>query len=147
MKIVIIHWTLWNPNENRFPWLKVELEKLWHQVWIPKLSTPENQTPKIWCDELQAQVPFVFDEETVLIGHSLWATYLLHILDIDRMVPIKHAIFVSWFINKLWIEEFDILNKPFLDREFDFERVKKNKCLSWAKGSLCFIQRSWIIVG
>ena len=126
MKIVIIHWTFWSPEENRFPWLQKELEAQWHSVRIPKMSTPENQSPTVRCDELQKQVPFIFDNDTILIGHSLWATYLLHILDRERKMPVKQAIFVSWFTHELWNQTFDILNKPFIQKDFDRERIKKN---------------------
>ena len=126
MKVVIIHGTFGSPEENWFPWLKKQLEAQWHKVWIPKLSTPENQSPSVRCDELQAQVPFVFDSDTVLIWHSLGATYLLHILDRERKEPIKKAIFVSWFIHELWLPKFDILNAPFIEKSFDRERIKKN---------------------
>lgn len=101
MKYVIIHGTFGNPDENRFPWLKTQLASQGHQVWVPRMSTPVHQTPEKWCEELQSQVPFVFDEETVLIGHSLGATYLLHVLDRDREVPVHKAIFVSGFANTL----------------------------------------------
>ena len=71
MKIVIIHGTLGNSKRNWFPWLKDILEKQGHQVWTPDLPTPNNQTPDHRCEELQKQVPFIFDQDTVLIGHSL----------------------------------------------------------------------------
>lgn len=126
MKIVIIHWTFWHPEENRFPRIKKELEKLWHQVFIPKLPTPESQTPQHRCEQLQKQVPFVFGKDTILVGHSLWATYLLHILDRERSEPVKKAIFISGFVHLLGNEIFDLLNKPFLSDDFNRERIKKN---------------------
>lgn len=126
MKVVIIHGTFGSPEENWFPWLKQKLEALWHNVRVPKFSTPENQSPSVRCDELQQQVPFIFDHDTVLVGHSVWATYLLYILDRERKEPIKKAIFVSWFVHKLWNIKFDTLNKSFIERDFDRERIKKN---------------------
>ena len=126
MKVVIIHGTFGSPQENWFPWLKQKLEAQWHSVRVPKLSTPENQLPSVRCDELQQQVPFIFDNDTVLIGHSLGATYLLHILDRERKESVKKAIFVSWFVHDLWNPKFDILNKPFIEKKFDRERIKKN---------------------
>jgi predicted alpha/beta hydrolase family esterase len=126
MKIVIIHGTFWHPEENRFPWLKKELELLWHEVYIPKLPTPENQTPSHRCESLQKQVPFIFDKDTILVWHSLWATYLLHILDRERKEPVKKAIFVSWFVHLLWNETFDMLNQSFLYDHFNREKIRSN---------------------
>jgi predicted alpha/beta hydrolase family esterase len=126
MKIVVIHWTFGHPQENRFPWLKKELQNLWHEVYIPKFPTPENQTPENRCNELQKQAPFIFDKDTILIGHSLWATYLLHILDRERKEPVRKSIFVSWFVHELGNKTFDILNKPFLSDSFNREKIKHN---------------------
>lgn len=126
MKIVIIHGTFGTPEENRFPWVKHELKKLGHEVYVPKLPTPENQTPQSRCNELQRQVPFVFDQDTVLIGHSLWATYLLHILDRERTEAVKKTILVSWFAHLLGNETFDTINAPFLSDTFDRARIQQN---------------------
>lgn len=126
MNIVIIHGTFGNPNENRFPWLKKQLESQWHKVWVPHFPTPENQSLSTRCNALQDKVPFVFDENTVLIWHSLWATYLLHILDRDRDITISKAIFVSGFVHELWNEKFDLLNKSFIEKDFDWDRIRKN---------------------
>lgn len=126
MKIVIIHGTGGNPNENRFPRLKKELENDGHQVRIPAFPTPENQNIESRCDVLQTQVPFKFDEETILIWHSLWATYILNILDAERETPIAKAILVSGFTKELWNEKFDKLNKPFLKKDFNRDRISDN---------------------
>lgn len=128
MKVVIIHGTFWSPDENWFPWLKEQLEQKGHQIWIPRLPTPQDQTPIVWSNELQRQVPFLFDTDTdtVLIGHSLGATYLLHILDQERAWPVGRAIFVSGFADRLGIDDFDCLNAPFIEREFDREKIKSN---------------------
>ncbi len=67
MKVVIIHGTFGNPKENRFPRLKNQIEAKGHEVRVPHFPTPQNQNIKSRCDELQKQVPFEFDEETVLI--------------------------------------------------------------------------------
>jgi predicted alpha/beta hydrolase family esterase len=60
------------------------------------------------------------------VGHSLWATYLLHILDRERREPLRKAIFVSWFIHELGNITFDKLNKPFLSDTFNRERIRHN---------------------
>lgn len=39
---------------------------------------------------------YEFDQDTVLIGHSAWATAILSILEVLEK-PIKKAILVSWF--------------------------------------------------
>lgn len=125
-KLVIIHGTFGHPEENRFPRLTQESLQLGYDVYVPTFPTPENQTPQTRCDTLQKQVPYIFDSNTTLVGHSLWATYLLHILDQERKEPIQKAILVSWFVHTLWIDLYDKLNKPFLEKQFDRTRIQKN---------------------
>ncbi len=48
--IIIIHGTGGDPNENWFPWLKSELEKLNCRVLFPKFPTPENQSLQNWLN-------------------------------------------------------------------------------------------------
>ena len=45
---IIIHGTYGNPDENWFPWLKIELEKIGYQVYVPTFPTPENQNLEAW---------------------------------------------------------------------------------------------------
>ena len=124
MDVVILHGTKGSPNGNWFPWLKKECEKLGHSVFVPKFPTPENQSVKNWCKELDKQAP-IFGKDTIIIGHSCGATYLLHILETIKR-PIAQSIFVSCFIDKLGYPEFDLLNKSFVEHEFNWEKIKKN---------------------
>ncbi|GHU08673.1 hypothetical protein FACS189431_5350 [Alphaproteobacteria bacterium] len=124
-KFVILHGTEGTPESNWFPWLRKELEKRGHEVFVPKLPTPENQSVEKWCEALQKQTPWVFGKDTVLIGHSCGATYMLNILNRDRPEPIVASIFVSGFLHDLGNEHFDKLNHTFTHQDFDFTQIKK----------------------
>ncbi len=124
MDVIILHGTGGNPNGNWFPWLKQKLEQKGYNVYIPEFPTPENQSVKSWCDALDKQAP-IFGKDTILIGHSCGATYLLHILEVLKE-PIKQSIFVSGFLDKLGNPEFDELNKSFVEHDFSWEKIKKN---------------------
>jgi predicted alpha/beta hydrolase family esterase len=78
------------------------------------------------CQGLLAQVPFTFDNDTILIGHSLGAVLALDVLNRERKEPVKKAILVSGFLHKLGNDEFDTLNAPFIEREWNREQIKKN---------------------
>ncbi len=122
--IFIIHGAYGNPEENWFPWLKNKLENLWTRVFVPKFPTPENQSLENWKKIFEEYKPYI-DENTIVIWHSLAPAFLLDLLEnIDK--PIKVAFFVSGFIGLLWNPDFDNINKSFVDRDFDWETIKKN---------------------
>lgn len=126
MRYVIIHGTFGNAQENRFPWLKEQLELQGHEVRVPELPTQEEGMHEARCAELQKQVPFTFDNDTMLIGHSLGAVFVLDILNRERKKPVKKAILVSGFLHALGNQTFDTLNAPFLQQKWNREEVKKN---------------------
>ncbi len=126
MKIVILHGTDGSPEGNWFPWLKSELEKLGHEVFVPRFPTPENQSLENWCKALREQAPFEFDGDTILIGHSCGATYILDILNQKREIPVAAAILASGFFKDLGDDFFDSLNKTFTNVDFDWDLIRGN---------------------
>jgi predicted alpha/beta hydrolase family esterase len=104
--------------------LKKKLEERGNSVYVPRFPTPENQSVKNWSRALEEQAPR-FGENTVLIGHSCGATYLLHILEVLK-TPVAKSIFVSGFIDKLGDDYFDALNETFVAHEFKWDTIKKN---------------------
>jgi uncharacterized protein len=122
--IIILHGTGGTPEGNWFPWLKNEMESQGSSVYIPKFPTPENQSVKSWCRALDVQAPR-FGKDTILIGHSCGAVYLLHILEVLKQ-PVAKSIFVSGFIEKLGNEYYDNLNADFINHNFNWEKIKNN---------------------
>lgn len=110
--IVILHGTLGSPEGNWFPWLKSECVALGHKVYVPEFPTPEGQNPDNWCRVLRDQAP-VFGEDTIIIGHSIGATYLLHILAVLN-VPLKASFFISPVMDIIGNAEYDTLNAQFI---------------------------------
>ncbi|MCK4589091.1 MAG: serine hydrolase family protein [Nanoarchaeota archaeon] len=118
--IFIIHGTFGHPKENWFPWLKSELEKLGHQVFVPKFTTPKNQTLNNWLkifEEYQNQI-----ENSIVIGHSLGVAFLLNILETKS---VQAAFFVAGVSSPL-DNEFDENMKTFSHRQFDWNKIKNN---------------------
>jgi predicted alpha/beta hydrolase family esterase len=126
MKAVIFHGTGGNPNGNWFPWLKNELEKLGNEVYVPELPTPDNQSVDSWCKATQEQVPFIYDSDTILIGHSLGAVWVLESLSRRRSEPVKASFFVSGFLDDLGNEWFDSRNHEFTHYPFDWSLIRQN---------------------
>lgn len=124
INIIIIHGSYGNPNENWFPWLKTELEKLNCKVFVPKFPTPKNQSLESWNNVFNEYKQCI-NEDTILIGHSLGPAFLLNLLEkLDK--PIKSAFFVSGFLGLLGNSDFDEINKTFTNRNFNWNKIKQN---------------------
>ena len=124
MNVFIIHGSFGNPEENWFPWLKGELEKLEHKVFVPAFPTPEGQSLAVWMNAFEEYKQYL-DEETIFVGHSLGPAFILNVLE-GLNKPVKAAFFVAGFVGSLNNPEFDELNRSFADRVFDWKKIKEN---------------------
>ena len=122
MKAIIIHGAYGNPEENWFPWLKSELEKLGVEVFVPTFPTPENQTLENWQNVFKDYEQHM-GEDAIVIGHSLGPAFLLSELENHKA---KAAFFVSPFLSLLGNPDFDNINKTFVKKEFDWDKIKEN---------------------
>lgn len=122
--IFIIHGAFGHPEENWFPWLKSKLEKLGCRVFVPKFPTPENQSLENWLKVFEEHKQYL-DENSIVVGHSLGPAFLLNVLEkLDK--PIKATFFVAGFLSLLGDPTFDEINKTFVDKSFDWQRIKTN---------------------
>jgi len=126
MKVIIIHGAYGNPEENWFPWLKKELEKLGIEVFVPRFPTPENQILENWQNVFKDYEQHM-GEDTIVVGHSLGPAFLLDVLEKHKA---KAAFFVAGFTGlftgKYADPAFDEINKTFTERTFDWEAIKNN---------------------
>ena len=122
MKAIIIHGAFGSPNENWFPWLKRELTKLGLEVFVPTFPTPENQSLESWREVFKDYEQHM-GEDTIVIGHSLGPAFLLDVLEKHTA---KAAFFASPCLEILGNPEFDEINKTFLERDFDWIKIKEN---------------------
>lgn len=125
MDIIIGHGTMGSPDINWFPWAKAEMEKKGHKVYVPRFPTPDGQTKENWCMALRDQAP-IFGANTILIGHSISATFLLHILETIK-TPVHQSVFVSPVMDDIGDTAYDALNHTFVHHDFDWETINKNK--------------------
>lgn len=124
MKVFVIHGTNGNSKENWFPWLKTELEKINIEAIVPDFPTGEAQSLESWLKAFRPYIGMI-GEDTVFIGHSLGPAFILSVLEqIDTRI--RAAFLVAPFVTKLGIEQFDKLNKTFVENEFDWDRIRTN---------------------
>lgn len=121
--IFIIHGTAGHPQENWFPWLSEELTKLGHRVIVPQFPTPENQTPETWFSVFE-KYKNDFNEETILVAHSLGGAFALRILEkFDK--KIKATFLVAAPIGIRPIKNWDG-DQPFIGKPFNWTKIKQN---------------------
>jgi predicted alpha/beta hydrolase family esterase len=121
MKFILLHGTRSSSKQNWLPWLKAELEKRNHQVWVPDLPEAKTPNPALWTPYILENCPFAIDDQTVVIGHSAGAVETLHLLQ-SIETPIHGAIPVGSFNFPLNRDDLVHL----FDEPFDFAKIKQN---------------------
>lgn len=120
---LILHGTDSDSSANWFPWLKTELEKLGYKAWVPDLPNAKKPNIERYNKFLLSNNDWVFDSESIIIGHSSGAVEILGLLQaFSENAVINKCILVGSFKDDLgW----DSLKELFLI-PFDFEKIKKH---------------------
>lgn len=118
---LLVHGAYGNPEENWLPWLRLQLESLGYTVVAPVFPTPDGQDLETWMNIAKPHIESL-DSESIVIGHSIGATFLLSVLE-QLNEPIATAAFVSGFIGSLGNETFDPINKSFAEKQFNWDTI------------------------
>lgn len=121
---LIIHGAYGTPEENWFPWLKAELEQCNFIVHVPQLPTPENQNLESWLELISPYLKHL-DNESIIIGHSIGATFILRLLE-QLGQPVDTAILVAGFISDLPDSTLNQINYTFYNKPFNWEVIRHN---------------------
>lgn len=78
---LILHGAGNDHTGNWFPWLKDELEKRCFKVWSPDLPNSDVPNLKDWLEVIFSNKDWNFNEESIIVGHSAGATFILRILE------------------------------------------------------------------
>lgn len=119
--IFIFHGTGGHSEENWFPWLKAELEKKGYSVFIPDFPTPKNQSLNSWLEVLNNYIEKI-NKDSILIGHSLGAAFLLRVLE-NLNIKIKQAILVAAPIGVQPIGFYEADKKFLGSFDFDWKKI------------------------
>ena len=124
---LILHGTDSTPQSNWFMWLKGKLVGKGNKVWLPQLPKANMPNAKTYTKFIRANKDFVFDKDTVLIGHSSGAVEILYLLQkLPTKTVIKAAVLVGAFKDDLGWKS---LSELFQD-ELDFDKIKQH-CLNF----------------
>ena len=121
-KYVLLHGWRSSSKTCFFPWLKKELEAEGHEVIA--LDMPHPLLPDVveQADYVLSKVKF--DENTILLGHSLGSVVSYRILE-KLKTPIHKLILVAGLIEPKFRDHDRLLAKYLMSWKFDFEKIKK----------------------
>ena len=119
---VLLHGFTGTSEDCFFAWLRKELEKRGHKVIAPQMPNTNNP-------DILEQVDYVikninFNENTILLGHSLGVVISLKVLE-KLNTGIKGFISVAGFNKPGFKDKIRPFEQKF-DGKFDFEKIKRN---------------------
>ena len=126
---VILHGYTGRNDKNFIPWLKAELEQRGARVQAPQLPNTDNPTE---VEQVQYVLDHVqFDENTVLIGHSLGGLVAMRVLEklphkIHHLMLVAPAILPQFYQGNDDIDTETGERKRFIDHfsyDFDFDKI------------------------
>jgi len=120
----LIHGSFGSPDENWMPWLKRELERKGVEVIAPHFPSGEEQTLKNWLREFE-RYRHMMGPKTIMVGHSIGSAFIFRVLERSD-VKILSSFLVAPFSRPVRISKYDEVNKTFLEKEFDWEKIRKN---------------------
>ena len=123
LSFLIVHGAYGNPEENWIPWLKASLQKDGHEVLTPVFPTPEGQTWDAWRRIAETALLGRSPANTVLIGHSISAAFVLRLAEIT-LEPYKAVFALCPFMRDLGLPDFDTVNATFLHHEFKWDKIR-----------------------
>lgn len=130
--IFIIHGSYGSPQENWFPWLKKELSKLGHRVFVPQFPIPSSDKMDLaygghslseWFKTLEDYNKYI-DKETIFIAHSRGCVFTYHYLAKIEF-PITATFLVAPWINFIWYPKGWKKTDSFHKKPFDWIKIKK----------------------
>ncbi|MFH0770446.1 MAG: alpha/beta fold hydrolase [Candidatus Peregrinibacteria bacterium] len=119
----IFHGLLGSPEENWFPWMKKKLEGRGFRIIVPPFPCPDRPKLSSWMQYFKQYHPFIH-EQTILIGHSLGATFTLRLL-----MALKKSVRATFLVAPVWHAKhnaWDPLMRSFTAAPYDWKRIRNN---------------------
>lgn len=125
--VLILHGAENNSQGNWFPWLKQELEKKGYKAWAPDLPNSSVPVLKDWMDTIFSNNEWKFDEDSVIIGHSMGGTLTLRILEkLPDDVRIAKAVLVATPVELGTKPETFPYKRDLVTSPFNWDKIKKS---------------------
>jgi predicted alpha/beta hydrolase family esterase len=123
---IIFHGGGNNSKGNWFPWLKKQLEDNSFNVWSPDMPNSDIPNLEDWSQVILNNNDWVFNKDSIMVGHSAGATFILRILEqIPDGIQIHKAILVAPVYNLGTIPDFFKYKRSMVQQPFNWEKIKK----------------------
>ncbi len=130
--VFIFHGSYGSPQENWFPWLKKELEKLGHRVFVPQLPIPPPKKQNTyygghklldWLKTVEKYQKY-FNEETIIVAHSRGCVFTFRFLEKIKK-PVASVFLVAPWMNFIWYPKGYKGVDSFHKKPFLWNKIKK----------------------
>jgi leucyl-tRNA synthetase len=121
-KYVILHGYKGSPEGPRWQWVKKELEAMGHEVIVPAL--PHSDHPLEDEQVATALTATQYDENTVLVGHSLGAVVALKVAE-KLKKPIARLVLIAGFADRNFKDKKRGFEEAW-NWNFDAKKIQKN---------------------
>ena len=121
---VLLHGFSGSPEECFFPWIQSRLEATSAKVSVPLLPNSKSDNANVVEQSDFVLAHETFDENTVLLGHSLGSPVALRVVE-NLRTPIKKLVLAAGFAQTGFLDH----ERPFeatFDWKFDWEKIKAN---------------------
>jgi hypothetical protein len=121
MKLFLLHCWGGDGRSCWSGWIADKMREKGIEVIAPDFPSPSTPHVEEWIATIRSHVK-KFDDEWVLVGHSLGCPTILRLLErFGKGEKIKAAILVAGFANDLHIPGL----QNFIYKDFDWEKIKK----------------------
>ena len=129
----LIHGSFSKLEDTWIPWLRRKLQAEKIKVSVPSLPLAGDLSLYAWLESFRECREMV-DKDCVMVGHGLGSTFILRYLEHsdDR---ISAAFLTAPFFGELGDNERDKANKTFVEKEFDWKRIKGRCAQFYVYGS------------
>ncbi len=128
--IFIFHGSYGSPEENWFPWLKKELEKLDNRVIVPQFPTPKTQDSAYSGHRLQKWLRSfdkyrkLLNDKTIIIAHSRGCVFTYHLMPTLK-TPIDCLFLVApWMIFRWYPKDWKKTDS-FHQKLFNWNKIRE----------------------